>query len=205
MLNDEFNHRSAKLSSDLSICSNLLNLIASVFNTLTNDNNETVSARVFDLISLMTCFGLIDSFSVYFSNVRGPLDQDSLNTEILHNLLNFLIAITKFLSIKKNDAFFTDKKSEDCTQLMVTLKATNLVNIVSMLYGMLHKDASTPVKYENASLAANAKKLHPNTLELTTLCVKLLNTMMLLDINMVQVRDVFIRAQLYFNYFQFYA
>ena len=77
---------------------------------------------------------------------------------------------------------------EDSTQLLTTFKATNLVNIVSMLYGMLHKDASTPVKYDQTNMStSNAKKQPTTTLELTTLSVKLLNQMIILDLNMVQV------------------
>ncbi len=61
-----------------------------------------------------------------------------------------------------------------------------------MLYGMLHKNASTPVKYDPAtSFAENIKKKQPSsTLELATLSLKLLNQMAVLDLNMVQV-DLF--------------
>lgn len=72
---------------------------------------------------------------------------------------------------------------------MSTLKATNLVNIVSMLYGMLHKDASTPVKSSSNLLSnvQNEKKQTSTTLELTTLSLKLLNQMIILDLGLVQV------------------
>lgn len=84
---------------------------------------------------------------------------------------------------------FTDRKPEDTTQLISTFRSTNLVNIISMLYGMLHKDASTPVKYDQTTNSVdNIKKQQPfSTLELTTLSLKLLNQMTVLDLNMVQV------------------
>lgn len=45
----------------------------------------------------MASYGLIDTLSVFFSNVRGPLDDEQQTAEILKNCLNFLISVTKFL------------------------------------------------------------------------------------------------------------
>lgn len=56
-----------------------------------------------------------------------------------------------------------------------------------MLYGMLHKDASTPDKSNQLSGSMNVKRQTSITLELTTLSLKLLNQMIVLDLNMVQV------------------
>jgi hypothetical protein len=57
-----------------------------------------------------------------------------------------------------------------------------------MLYGMLHKDASTPVKYnQSPPNTVNDKKQPFVTLELTNLSFKLLNQMIILDLNMIQV------------------
>lgn len=59
-----------------------------------------------------------------------------------------------------------------------------------MLYGMLHKDASTPIKYDQSTTNSvdHIKKQQPSsTLELTTLSLELLNQMIVLDLNMVQV------------------
>lgn len=85
---------------------------------------------------------------------------------------------------------FTDRKPEDHTQLIATFKATNLVNIISMLYGMLHKDASTPVKNDltNNRVESMERKQLSSTLELSTLSLKLINQIAVLDLNMVQVR-----------------
>ena len=132
----------------------------------------------------MTSYGLIDNLSVFFINIRGPLDDEHQTVEILNNCLNLLVAVTKFLAQKKPSIdIFSPRKIEDSTQLISTIKATNLVNIVSMLYGMLHKDASTtPVKFAGA----NIKKQTLTTLELTKLSLKLLNQMIVLDLSMVQ-------------------
>jgi transaldolase len=108
-----------------------------------------------------------------------------------------------FFFVSRSFDAFADRKVEDTTKLISTLKATNLVNIVSMLYGMLHKDASTPVKSinhcdshntshsassSNVTTAALAKTQTDSTLELSRMSIQLLNQMFLLDLNMVQVR-----------------
>ena len=148
-----------------------------------SDANVTLIQRATDLISLITSYGLIDNLSVFFINIRGPLDDELQTVEILNNCLNFLVSITKFLAKRRTLDTFSPRKTEDTTQLISTIKTTNLVNIVSMLYGMLHKDASTtPVKLPTS----NIKKQTLTTLELTKLSLKLLNQMMVLDLNMVQ-------------------
>ena len=170
-----------------------MQLIASLFNILNNESLNAVESkstsaliiqRAHDLISLMTNYGLLDNLSVFFINIRGPLDDEFHTVEILNNCLNFLLSITKFLAQKKTPLdIFSPRKTEDTTQLISTFKATNLVNIISMLYGMLHKDASTtPVKFATT----NVKKQTPTTLELTKLSLKLLNQMSVLDLSMVQ-------------------
>ena len=176
------------ISIEWFVCSSLIQLIASLFTILNNEsslseNNSALIQRANDLISLMTSYGLLDNLSVFFINIRGPLDDELQTVEILNNCLNFLLSITKFLAQKKTLDIFSPRKTEDNTQLISTIKATNLVNIISMLYGMLHKDASTtPVKFATT----NVKKQTLTTLELTKLSLKLLNQMIVLDLNMVQ-------------------
>ncbi len=90
--------------------------------------------------------------------------------------------------LRKTNDIFSSKKTDDSTQFISTLKITNLVNIISMLYGMLHKDASTPVKYNQSPPSTIKDKKQPFvTLELTKLSFKLLNQMIILDLNMIQV------------------
>ncbi len=89
---------------------------------------------------------------------------------------------------RKTSDIFSTRKTDDNTQFIATLKTTNLVNIVSMLYGMLHKDASTPVKSgQSPNSGVKPKKQPLASLELTTLSFKLLNQMIILDLNMIQV------------------
>lgn len=56
-----------------------------------------------------------------------------------------------------------------------------------MLYGMLHKDASTPVKLNQLN-NQNMKKLSANTSGLCLLSLKLLNQIIVLDLTLFQVK-----------------
>lgn len=108
---------------------------------------------------------------------------------------------------------FCERKSDDSTQLISTLRATNLVNIVPMLYGILHKDASTPIKSIYFNCSTNIGNSHAKSssssssllskdvidLELTTLGVRLLNQIITLDLSRVQVRNY---IRLFKNYKQ---
>lgn len=77
-----------------------------------------------------------------------------------------------------------------------------MANLISLIYGILHKDASsTSIKYDQmtSSLSAataavpaslsmqTSKKLSAKTLELATLSLRLVNQIIVLDLNMVQV------------------
>ncbi|CAF0765123.1 unnamed protein product, partial [Brachionus calyciflorus] len=169
-----------KISNNWLICSGLFELFSQIFtwviqetgsaNTTVSSSNSSVTSdedvkkydqanliqRTTDIIGLITSFGLIDTLSVFFSNIQGPLDGDQQMADILNSCLNFLFSMTKFLYQKKTVDIFSEKKQEDTTQLISTFKATNLVNIISMLYGMLHKDASTPVKSNHSQISANS-------------------------------------------------
>jgi hypothetical protein len=97
------NHR---YSSEWLICTIVIQLVESIFTTLNTENirnesnNNSLNQRAYDLISLMTSFGLIDTISVFFSKIRGPLDDEPQLADILQKYLHFLISITKFLSEK---------------------------------------------------------------------------------------------------------
>lgn len=102
-----------KYLGDWLICSSLIQLVAGVYATINGEiSNETrsgektakdqmnLTARATDFVSLITSFGFIDLFSVFFSNIRGPLDDEHQTAEILKNCLNFLISLSKFLALK---------------------------------------------------------------------------------------------------------
>ena len=74
-----------------------------------------------------------------------------------------------------------ESKNDDVTQLMATIKATDLVGIISMMYAMLlHSGA--PSRGE-----AEPKDLHQHTLSVTLMAMKMLGNMASLNIEMTQV------------------
>lgn len=76
---------------------------------------------------------------------------------------------------------FDKKKFDDPTQLIVTLKVTQLVGIVSLMYGMLlHADA--PARGDNPP-----PPLPQHTLTIATMGFRMLNHIAQLDLQLLQV------------------
>ena len=75
---------------------------------------------------------------------------------------------------------------EDSTQLISTFRATNLVGIVSMLYGILHRD-SPPFAKNDQTANQPIKQLSSSTFQISIMSLRMLNQMAVLDLNMVQV------------------
>jgi hypothetical protein len=76
------------------------------------------------------------------SSLHGPIDNDSLAAvEFLRHAMELITAVIHVTARRSGDVF-DKRKTDDPTQLIVTLKATQLVGIISLLYGMLlHTDA----------------------------------------------------------------
>lgn len=193
-------------SIEWTICSELILLINIVFENankkILNDHSSNcipLINRTYEVLNLLVSFGFIDIFSIFFNNIRGPLEGEKKMINVLQNCLNLLLSITRFLITKYSKPdIFSKSKAEDIPHLLNIFKTTNLVNIISMLYGMLHKDASTPIRYDTNGSAEQTKKNQPtSTIELTTLTLKLLNQMIILDFYMVQV----IFFKVYMKYF----
>lgn len=110
-----------KISNNWLICSSLFELIGSIFNCVNSELGETnitslscdsstistdddcrkfdqvlIMQRATDIVALVISYGLIDTLSVFFSNIRGPLDNDQQMAEILKSCLKFLVEITQF-------------------------------------------------------------------------------------------------------------
>ncbi|KAK3096644.1 hypothetical protein FSP39_001987 [Pinctada imbricata] len=148
---------------------------------------DGVTVRGNDLISYIINVGIVDKLTQYFRGVQGPIDDDKDGAEFLQHGLGLLVAMTKFMS-KKNSAIFEKKKSEDPTQLASTYEATELVGIVSLLYGMLlHSGA--PSRCETAP-----PLLPQHTLAVTLTGLKMLNNMATFNIDMLQARTIIIKS-----------
>ncbi|XP_078316158.1 S phase cyclin A-associated protein in the endoplasmic reticulum-like isoform X2 [Crassostrea virginica] len=140
---------------------------------------DTVSSRSNDLISYVVSVGIVDKLTQYFRQVQGPIDEDRDGAEFLQHSLGLLVAMTKVMS-KRNAAIFDKKKMEDPTQLISTYEATELVGIVSLLYGMLlHSGAPS-----RGDLSPPELPQHTQAVILTG--IKMLNNMATFSLEMLQ-------------------
>lgn len=140
---------------------------------------DTVSSRSNDLISYVVSVGIVDKLTQYFRKVQGPIDDDKDGAEFLQHSLGLLVAMTKIMC-KRNAAIFERKKQEDPTQLISTYEATELVGIVSLLYGMLlHSGA--PSRGD-----LSPPELPQHTMAVILTGIKMLNNMATFSLEMLQ-------------------
>lgn len=94
------------------------------------DNSSRIDSRAFVCNfcrSYVVCTGIVDKLAVYCSTVH---DNKSADSYFLQHSIELL---TRLVESRKGK--ITEK--DDSTQLMETLKATELVGAVSMLYSIL--------------------------------------------------------------------
>ncbi|CAI9733996.1 phase cyclin A-associated in the endoplasmic reticulum-like isoform X1 [Octopus vulgaris] len=183
-----------KLPSD-SLSISLMQLISSILsclaknNPLSNSSEASVERmsssgdaflnRGNDLISYVISVGIMDKLTHYFSLVQGPIDSNKSISDFLQHSLGLLISLTKFIT-KRNSNVFGSKKTDDPTQLLATFQVTELVGIVSLLYGMLlHSGVQGRGDVPPAVLPAP-------TLAVTTAGLRMLNHVATLDLQVFQ-------------------
>ncbi|XP_060557180.1 S phase cyclin A-associated protein in the endoplasmic reticulum-like isoform X3 [Ruditapes philippinarum] len=140
---------------------------------------DTFTSRGNDILSYIISVGIVDKLTQYLRMVQGPIDSDKDAAEFIQNCLGLLVALTKFLSVRKS-SIFENKKLEDPTQLISTFEVTELVGIVSLLYGML-LHSGTPSRGEEAP-----PEFPQHTLGVATTGLRMLNHMATLDLDMMQ-------------------
>ncbi|KAI8495971.1 hypothetical protein Bbelb_263870 [Branchiostoma belcheri] len=125
--------------------------------------------------------GIVDKLSQYFKSVRGPIDQDLKAAEFLGSGMGLLASMNKFVSSLGKSNSEKGPKKDDTTQLIHTYKVTELVGIVSLLYGMLlHSGAP------ERGPSPPPEAFPPHTLHVATMGIRMLNNMAGLDLNMLQ-------------------
>ncbi|XP_069138019.1 S phase cyclin A-associated protein in the endoplasmic reticulum-like isoform X2 [Argopecten irradians] len=183
-----------KLPFDL-VAVSLMQLLSSILNCLAkygptakcseaaaermSSSGDPFTIRGNDVISYIISVGIVDKLTQYFRGVQGPIDADKEGAEFLQHSLGLLVSMTKIMS-KRNNFIFDQKKVEDPTQLINTYEMTELVGIVSLLYGMLlHSGApsrsdSSPPEFPQHTMAVALTGL------------RMLNNMATLDLHMLQ-------------------
>ncbi|CAL1531856.1 unnamed protein product [Lymnaea stagnalis] len=177
------------------VCSGLMQVLSTVLSCLAKNNpaincseasSERMSAtgdaftnRGNDIISYIISVGVIDKLRSYCSAVRGPIDSDKNSADFLLNSLGLLVAMTKFMSKRNANVF--DHRPEEPTQLISTFEVTELVGIVSLLYGMLLHSGAPSRSLDNLP-----RELAPQTVSIILAGLRMLNYMAVLDLHMLQ-------------------
>jgi hypothetical protein len=173
--------------------SSLMDLLAIILSTLAvvegdkkhcnaiSSSSEVLLCQTTDIVSYIVGLGILDKLSQYLNNVHGPIDIDNLTgVEYLQHALALISAIIRLAARRYGDVV-DKKKGDDPTQLIATLKATQLVGIVSLMYGMLlHTDA--PARSDNAPPCLSA-----HTLSIVESAFNLLNNVASLNLSLLQV------------------
>ncbi|XP_078697296.1 S phase cyclin A-associated protein in the endoplasmic reticulum-like isoform X1 [Branchiostoma floridae x Branchiostoma belcheri] len=147
----------------------------------TGTDLDTLIGRGYDLVSYVVSVGIVDKLSQYFKSVRGPIDQDLKAAEFLGSGMGLLASMNKFVSSLGKSNSEKGPKKDDTTQLIHTYKVTELVGIVSLLYGMLlHSGAP------ERGPSPPPEAFPPHTLHVATMGIRMLNNMAGLDLNMLQ-------------------
>ncbi|XP_060063771.1 S phase cyclin A-associated protein in the endoplasmic reticulum-like [Ylistrum balloti] len=183
-----------KLPFDL-VAVSLMQLLSSILNCLAkygptakcseasaermSSSGDPFTIRGNDVISYIISVGIVDKLTQYFRGVQGPIDEDKEGAEFLQHSLGLLVSMTKIMS-KRNNSIFDQKKVEDPTQLINTYEMTELVGIVSLLYGMLlHSGA--PSRNDSSP-----PEFPQHTMAVTLTGLRMLNNMATLDLPMLQ-------------------
>ncbi|XP_039301080.1 S phase cyclin A-associated protein in the endoplasmic reticulum-like, partial [Nilaparvata lugens] len=115
-----------------------------ISNSTTNNKqsslSEDLAPALQDVISYSVSIGTVDRLAVYCGGVRDPVDDDPHTASFL---LSAIQLITAFSSLRSGCT--NSNSAVDPTQLVATLRATELMGAVSLLYGMLmHQGAPPP-------------------------------------------------------------
>ncbi|KAF5305769.1 hypothetical protein FQR65_LT07665 [Abscondita terminalis] len=108
----------------------LMQMLTVVFR---NIPKETPSIRIQDVLSFTVCVGVVDQLAKCCLSVRSPVHDNTLACAFLLSALEFLAALADHCS-----------EESDPTHLVSTLYGTELMGVVSMLYGTLLPPESPP-------------------------------------------------------------
>ncbi|RZF44184.1 hypothetical protein LSTR_LSTR003824 [Laodelphax striatellus] len=132
---------------------------------------EDLGPALQDVISYSVSIGTVDRLAVYCGGVRDPVDDDPHTASFL---LSAIQLITAFSNLRSSGS----GGGADPTQLVATLRATELMGGVSMLYGMLLHQGTPP--------PSSPPPLPTHTLAVAAATVKLLNTIAKMHLAMFQ-------------------
>uniref|UniRef100_A0A1B6E2L9 S phase cyclin A-associated protein in the endoplasmic reticulum N-terminal domain-containing protein n=1 Tax=Clastoptera arizonana TaxID=38151 RepID=A0A1B6E2L9_9HEMI len=153
----------------------LMKLFAQILtNSCDNVTGEVpdLAPRLQDIVSYTVSVGVVDKLAIYCTSVRDPIDE---NQQVAQFLLSAIQLLTTLCEVKCGHG------KGDPTQLVSTLKATELVGAVSMLYGMLLHQGSP-----QRDITTSPPALPSHTILVTKSTLNFLKAVALLDLKMFQ-------------------
>lgn len=170
--------RGTKLSTSLPVdcvAGALMRMLAAVLDSASKNSSlpDDLTLPMQDILSYSVSIGIVDRLAAYCSRVRDPLDGEP---QIASFLLSAIQLLTSFAHARCGN-----RDSTDPTQLVATLKATELMGGVSMLYGILLHQGSPPREAD-----ATPPPLPNHTLDIAVTTIRLLNAVASMHLNMFQ-------------------
>ncbi|XP_003745920.1 S phase cyclin A-associated protein in the endoplasmic reticulum [Galendromus occidentalis] len=108
--------------------------------------SDNLKARIIDILSYTVSIGVVDKVMYYFTYIQKPRDSEpQAVADVLLNGLNFVTSMVRLLkTISESEGDVEGKTTSfDATQLLSTLRRTDAMGVVALLYSTLlcqHKD-----------------------------------------------------------------
>ncbi|PIK61380.1 putative S phase cyclin A-associated protein in the endoplasmic reticulum [Apostichopus japonicus] len=143
---------------------------------------DTFDQWASDIIGYIVTCGIVDQLAEYLNSVQGPIDTDKSTADFLQHSLGLLATMTRFSAstLKSPTDLFLSHK-EDSTSLLMTLRATGLAGIISLLYGIL-LHGGTPARGSTAA----PPELPEHTLSVVSTGIKMLSSVASIDLHLLQ-------------------
>nr|XP_018670953.1 S phase cyclin A-associated protein in the endoplasmic reticulum isoform X2 [Ciona intestinalis] len=184
--------------------------VRSILMTSSNDDvrkaEESYLNRGLDVVSYIVSIGLLDTLSKYLSVIRHEVAPASNMAAFIEHSLAFLESVTSFVTMRNRFSPDTQlpvaksrkKKSSDRdsstsqwdndpTQLLPTLEHTELMGIISVLYGLLlHGAPERPTVLRSTKDSNESHRIAPRALIVASAVIKVLNAVALMDLPLLQ-------------------
>ncbi|XP_065334279.1 S phase cyclin A-associated protein in the endoplasmic reticulum isoform X2 [Cloeon dipterum] len=171
--------------SSLSICTDslagsLMNLLGMILEQAVPgaaiQNDDQLAPRLQDVVSYVVCMGLLEKLAACCSSVRDPIDDDPSSAAFLLSTLRLLRSLVACARTGGCGAI-----RQDVSQLGATLRITELMGGVSMLYGMLLHQGAPP-----RTGSAPPPPLPAHTVAVVVETLRLLQQVAEMDLNLFQ-------------------
>uniref|UniRef100_F7AYX3 S phase cyclin A-associated protein in the endoplasmic reticulum N-terminal domain-containing protein n=1 Tax=Ciona intestinalis TaxID=7719 RepID=F7AYX3_CIOIN len=167
--------------------------VRSILMTSSNDDvrkaEESYLNRGLDVVSYIVSIGLLDTLSKYLSVIRHEVAPASNMAAFIEHSLAFLESVTSFVTMRyaTSGREIASQWDNDPTQLLPTLEHTELMGIISVLYGLLlHGAPERPTVLRSTKDSNESHRIAPRALIVASAVIKVLNAVALMDLPLLQ-------------------